>query len=227
MDSVREAYENDTLHHAYLIEGGTLDELAVFLEDTVDFSTRGNPDFWRAEFETMGIEDARELVAIQQNRALDGGRKIFAVSAGDLTVEAQNSLLKMLEEPTEGTHFFFCMPTSERLVPTLKSRLQIVRRGGKNRTGSLDDALAFLKMNPAARAEYIKPFVNEKDKSRALAFVSEILCALRAGTDLRSASSDQIFALEETEKGRQYLLDRSPSIKLVLEHLAAVLPKAK
>jgi DNA polymerase III delta prime subunit len=173
----------------------------------------------------MGIEDARSLSVMQQNRSLDGGRKVFVVSTDSLTHEAQNSLLKVLEEPTEGTHFFFIMPTSERLLPTLASRLQVVKFKGD--APSLHNIGEFLAGTPAERMEFLKNILEEKDKSGALNFVGELENMLHKKIDLAHASADEIFALAEIEKGRQYLLDRSPSIKLILEHIALIVPVFK
>ncbi len=216
MDFIIETYKNTgSLHHAYLIEGDrelVLEALTLFLEGELGVATRGNPDFWQRSFETMGIDEARELATMQQNRSLSGGRKLFLVSADSLTIEAQNSLLKVLEEPTKGTHFFFVMPTSERLLPTLASRLQLVRMDGEG-VGSKHKMGDFLRGTPADRAEFLKDILESKDKADALAFVGELERALHSKIDLAHATRDEIFALAEAEKGRQYLLDRSPSIK--------------
>ena len=62
----------------------------------------------------------------QQKKSLDGGKKIFVISTNSITREAQNSLLKIFEEPTEGTHFFLILSSSRILIPTLKSRLHVI-----------------------------------------------------------------------------------------------------
>jgi len=231
MEAIIEIFKaSGSLHHAYLIEGPREENIAAlveFLENDAKIATHGNPDFWQESYETMGIDEARDFSERQLRRAVGGGRKIFIAGADSITVEAQNSLLKVLEEPTEGTHFFFLMPTSERLLPTLRSRLEIVHgiAGGANGMGR--EADKFLSMNPAERAEFLKPLIDDKDKSGAIRFVSVLELAFRKKIDLVRASAEEIFSLEEIEKGRGYLLDRSPSVKMILEHVASVLPRLK
>ncbi|HVS79459.1 MAG TPA: hypothetical protein VHF05_00595 [Candidatus Paceibacterota bacterium] len=226
MDIIRDAHKNKNLHHAYLIEGPLAENFAALVEflEEAGFSTRGNPDFWTGEFETMGIDEGRVLSDKELRRAIGGGWKVFVVRAEGITVEAQNSLLKVLEEPTEGTHFFFLMPSGERLLPTLRSRLEIVPARAEAAAEARKDAKKFLMMNQAERGEFLKPVVTEKDKSGALLFVSALEVEVRANLSLASARREDIFVLEEIEKGRQYLLDRSPSVKIILEHIAAIAP---
>lgn len=44
-----------------------------------------------------------------------------------LTVDAQNSLLKTLEEPPKHTLIFLCAPNQDALIETIRSRCQIIR----------------------------------------------------------------------------------------------------
>lgn len=41
--------------------------------------------------------------------------------------ETSNALLKLIEEPRSGVHFVFCVESLEKLLPTVRSRCQIVR----------------------------------------------------------------------------------------------------
>lgn len=55
----------------------------------------------------------------------DGGRKVFIITDADRlasAIEAQNALLKMLEEPPEGTHFILTTSAPQKLLDTIRSR---------------------------------------------------------------------------------------------------------
>ena len=62
----------------------------------------------------------------------------------------------------------------------------------------------------------------ETGKKELLAFMDEIEQSLAAG-ERRSVAD----ALEEVLKVKKYSRDRAPSFKLLLEHLALVLPKVE
>ncbi len=114
------------LHHAYVLEGDKENirtQLFSFIEDQIQQSVRGNPDVWHSQFETLTVDDARALRDTQSNKAITTGKKIFIIETRLMTIEAQNALLKVFEEPTPNTHFFIITPTAEVFLPTLKSRV--------------------------------------------------------------------------------------------------------
>jgi len=99
------------LHHAYCLDGEKsklFPELCNFLDSEFCFKTTGNPDFWYGESDTFGIDDGRRLKEMVSKKPFDKaqGKKIFVLAFNFITNEAQNSLLKIFEEPTEETHFF-------------------------------------------------------------------------------------------------------------------------
>lgn len=65
------------------------------------------------------IEKIRELYA---DARTDSERYIIIDDADRMTVSAQNSLLKLLEEPTSKTHFILTTHHLGRLLPTIRSR---------------------------------------------------------------------------------------------------------
>lgn len=77
---------------------------------------------------TIGIfiEDIRELQQLVRT-AKPGARTIVIFAdAKSMTHQAQNALLKLLEEPREGLHIILATTTSQTLLPTVRSRCQIV-----------------------------------------------------------------------------------------------------
>lgn len=69
------------------------------------------------------IDDAREVIA-QSYLASDRERFII-LSAPSYSVESQNALLKILEEPPQNVHFVLIAPSKNALLPTILSRLHI------------------------------------------------------------------------------------------------------
>jgi DNA polymerase III subunit delta' len=81
--------------------------------------------------------ELKRNIAIDQIRSLQSKlttrpgvaerRAIIIDSADDLERNGANALLKSLEEPPKDTYFFLVSHASERLLPTIRSRCQILR----------------------------------------------------------------------------------------------------
>lgn len=54
------------------------------------------------------------------------GSRLFIFLSG-MTIEAQNALLKSVEESSDNTHFIFCCEREDSILPTIASRSRIVK----------------------------------------------------------------------------------------------------
>lgn len=208
-------------HHAYALEGekaNILPNLLKSLEKDFGVEIKNNPDFSYQEFETFTIDDGRALQERHGRRAI-AGKKIFIISTRFITSEAQNALLKIFEEPSEGTHFFLIMPNTQVLIPTLRSRLVVVNHDALAENAEAKNlAKKFLSANAAERLALVKSIVEEKDKGKAIDFVTALEETL--ATRLKKGDlAENAAALTEILTVKKYLHDRAPSIKLLLEHL--------
>jgi hypothetical protein len=74
---------------------------------------------------SIGIDEVRSLIKKLQFHPYEAPVQIgMIIMANMLTEEAQNSLLKTLEEPTEETRFILTTPHEKFLLPTIRSRAQ-------------------------------------------------------------------------------------------------------
>jgi DNA polymerase III subunit delta' len=74
------------------------------------------------------IDQVRAAVALAQQTAGFGERKVIAFAPADaLNISAANALLKSLEEPSAGTHLILVSNQLHSIVPTIRSRCQIVK----------------------------------------------------------------------------------------------------
>lgn len=207
------------LHHAYCFEGDVdyiTNLLLNSLEKELKFKTKGNPDFWMGEYDRFGINDGREINNFQLKKA---DKKIIVIKTNFITREAQNSLLKMFEEPTANTHFFIIVPSKEILLPTLQSRLNIVKIDAP----SSDEGIAkeFIQAEQKDRLIMIKELIDEKDKMGAINLLNQVEKIL---AENRKMGVEEIVFFERLNKLRGYLNDRAPSMKMILEHLALITP---
>jgi len=80
------------------------------------------------EEESIKIEQIRSLKRETGYRIYEGRKRVWIIEeAGKLSLEASNSLLKILEEPPPDTLFILIIQTLEDVLPTIRSRCQIIR----------------------------------------------------------------------------------------------------
>lgn len=219
------------LHHAHVIEGVHGEIVQILLpsiEKYLGISAQGNPDFQVSYYESFGVDEARTLKEAQTRSAFDGKHKIFIVGANSFTREAQNALLKTFEEPTQGTLFFIILPRAEMLLPTLRSRVLVV--SGTNTPQDESKVLAekFLDSSLEERFAMAKKMAEKKagetvDRElfrRIFDHIERILYTRTAGK--RDDSIARIF--REIFQAKTYLADRGSSPKMLLEHIAIVMP---
>lgn len=131
-------FEKDHLFHAYLIEGKDrklVEEVLFALAKRIlcDFGglseevwSRGNlADLYPLEADEMSMDHIRDLLSKIYNKPSRGKYAIFLLKNVDsIRPDAQNALLKSLEEPP--SHLIWLLGTSnaQMLLPTILSRLQ-------------------------------------------------------------------------------------------------------
>ncbi len=77
---------------------------------------------------SIGIEQVREVIRAGQFAPVEGLRKVCLIPHGEaLTPEAENALLKVLEEPSRELSFVILVGEAQDLLPTIRSRSRIVR----------------------------------------------------------------------------------------------------
>jgi len=98
------------------------------------------------------IDTVRQLInSLKLKPAISGSgvarRVVFIDEAQLLSEEAQNALLKLLEEPPQSTTFILTVPTDKNILPTVASRLQ---RISINPVGLVAAQAFFEKTHPPA-----------------------------------------------------------------------------
>ena len=89
------------------------------------FETDNHPDFQliNDEGDTIKISTIREMIATVYEKPILSDKKIYIINDADkMTKEAQNSLLKTLEEPPEYTIIILIASNTDMLLNTIKSR---------------------------------------------------------------------------------------------------------
>ncbi len=91
----------------------------------------GGEDVATGEFkESIGIGDVRALIEGSLRKPMEGAFRFNILAEAErLTDEAQNGLLKTLEEPPSHLIIILCLDSLGRLLPTVVSRCNVVRFG--------------------------------------------------------------------------------------------------
>jgi len=77
---------------------------------------------------TIGVEQMREFRSDMFLSATEADCKFYIIEDADLlTPAAQNSLLKVLEEPPSGVHILLLAAEADKILSTIKSRAQLVQ----------------------------------------------------------------------------------------------------
>jgi len=232
MKQIRDIYrKTGRLHHAYGILGDkekAKAEIRDFLLKELKFPVTKNADFSETEHNVFKIADSRALNTAHLNKTVKQDRKVFVVYANFITKDAQNSLLKIFEDPTPDTVFFLVMPEGTDLIPTLKSRLIFGKTGGDDTESQAEDFLnAKIGKRMEIVAKIVKDIKDEKmNKAGAIKFIKNLEKVIKQNhkTKKTHGSKDEsLLVIEDLEKAISYANDESPSIKVILEHLALVL----
>ncbi len=84
----------------------------------------GNPNVFSIDGH-MNVEEARRLIEFASMSPLGTDKlKMIILSAERMTKQAQNTLLKLTEEPSASLRIFVIVPKDVELLPTLISRLE-------------------------------------------------------------------------------------------------------
>lgn len=194
-------------HHAWLITASTLAASGL----PTEYLTT-SADVVHVHTAQLGIDEVRSLTQQANQRSVTGSGRVFVIVASNLTVQAQNALLKLFEEPPAACQFYLLVPSESVLLPTLRSRL--ATKAVPLVSGDvLPEVRAFFAAEYKDRLETIAERIKEKDQNWIDGVVS---VALTVPTE--AVAQRAVVAVAASY--------RSPGAakKMLLEELALVLP---
>lgn len=134
----------------------------------------GHPDLLLIEEEEkIGVEDTkkvREFLSMKPYQSR--GRGVLILNAQNLTIDAQNSLLKTLEEPPIHSLIVLLSDSEHSLLPTIISRCRLIRVDGEGNADIDEKNLKILGslegMDIAKRFEIIEKIEDKESFLRQL-----------------------------------------------------------
>src|SRR3989344_1722830 len=229
-------FDKNNLHHAYLIEGARAEIVPQILDLMQEFgvAVTGNPDFLHITLDSFKIEDARNLKSFSVERGISENKKIFIISANNFLLEAQNTLLKMFEEPIENTHFFLIVPDVNILLPTLVSRFYLIS-ARQGLAEGIKEAEKFIIMPLQGRLDFIKELLADGDeadtemivldsaRAKALKFLNALEFVLHKQFIPR-VPLGRVDFFRQIFKVREFLRQPGSSAKSLMESVALTIP---
>jgi len=124
--SICEDYKNKTLQHTMIFTGesGVGKTTLAYLIARQLLKCHEHYIIEKNAADTRGIDDARQITGNLANRPLIGKNKVYIIDeAHQLTNEAQNALLKPLEDPrNKHVYWIFCTTNPAKIIKTIKTR---------------------------------------------------------------------------------------------------------
>ena len=193
---------------------GSENSKGEFIENFIKKNTI--PPYNIVRFENdLKISDARALKRSLSTTSLDGRARLFIIEANP-THEAQNALLKLLEELPENTTIIFIR--ERELLPTIVSRCSQVTLGNVHSRSLSEEDMQIVSSLLNSRYTSRKLFEIEKffSKEREDSFADLILCVREA---VLKEAPNKFELLKELVKYYPLVYSNNLNPKLTLERV--------
>jgi len=236
----------EVLHHSYIVEGD-IESSSSLLLDFLKEKFGKQIEILYQEYESFKMEDSLLIHEWHLNRTVEGQRRFCVISSKYINHDAERTLLKIIEEPKDYTHFFLVVPNASLLLDTIRSRSHTIKSDqAKDGPSSLNEGPSFaqkevesfLKMNLKDKLELIGKIVksHEDDEGGALRFHATLFLNFLEKyfyeklknlevrlPEMEMEDRDIMKILEEINEKRKYLATPGSSPKMILEHMAIML----
>ena len=197
------------MHHANLLIG---EKTHVLSRIPRSLQSEGT-DVIHHSYERMNIADVRALIHEVLLKPISLEKSTFVIRAHSILTEAQNALLKMFEEPNAHTVFYLIVPREDILLPTLRSRLNLI--DVEREAVDMGFFEIFIKAGYSERLAQIA----EKLKDEDFDWVRSIM----RGAEQYVQNMKQKDQIRDVLMIDAYLDSAGSSKKMLLEHLALTL----
>lgn len=220
------------LYHSYVIEGNPEilpDILRGFLESKGEIDVNSS-DLLINLYDSFAISDCDFIKEWHKSMPISGKKKICIIGTKFINREAEQSLLKIIEEPNLHTHFFIVVPDSSLLLSTILSRVHLIKNIVIE--NELDQSVTdFLKCDVKSRMNIVENLIKEfKDndnsgglRNKAISLVNGIEKEVYKKWKEDLNNENLKFMLNELKNCRMYLSTPGASVKMILEHLALII----
>ena len=222
MEKIQQLFDTPQFsHHCYGFESHGLK-----LSDFEEFIDKDRFSYiFSKHYDSFKIDDARAIKSLSVEKT--NKESLFIISFTHINDEAQNTLLKLIEEPRSQTTLFFIFPQSKKLLPTIRSRMEII---SLNRVLNMNerkiDVKTFIALPLNEKFSLVKE-LNRKPKKDETDFekmtksdLQNFLDDLEIFYAKQKPSTKRNTVLQLITQSRGYMNASSVSIKMILDNLS-------
>jgi DNA polymerase III delta prime subunit len=188
------------------------EQLKILLKRIFNKDLKESPDIHVLNPEkenSIGIEEVKDLQKAMKYKPFQEEKQVgIILQAEKLTTQAQNALLKTLEETTETSLYILCVNNERNLLPTIKSRGIVIYSFSQiEKTTVEEDLENFLDLDPLEQFNTIEKY--SKDKDSSLAFINSLEERFRKRLELDikngniDSSQKNLSLLKTVQKSRE------------------------
>jgi DNA polymerase III subunit delta' len=187
------------------------------------------------EKNSIGIEEVKEFQKTMRYKPFQEERQVgIILQAQKLTAQAQNALLKTLEETTATSIYILCVDNDRNLLPTIKSRGIVIYSPSQivdndevsEQEEELDELKGFLNTDLLEQFNIIEKYSKEKDSSLVLIDSLETTFKDTLELDIKNGNIDSsqknLSFLKTVQKSREKIAANC-NRRLTLESLVVQL----
>lgn len=162
----------------------------------------------------VGIQNVREIQQKIYLKPLKSEVRIILIDATTgITIEAQNALLKTLEEAPDATLIIVQVLNAEEILPTILSRCKVIELSSKKENVDTSRALKILNSEDGIGNRLKLAQDLSKDKNEALDFLESLIIDLRKDLVLNYK------AVKSVQKFHTVIKTTNVNLRLALENL--------
>jgi DNA polymerase III delta prime subunit len=191
--------------------------------DTFDITIISKDSDTKTSTQSIGIETIKLIQKKLYFKPIKSKDKMVVIEEAQLlTPEAQNALLKVLEEPPANTFIILETETKEALLQTILSRCQIItleedpKKLSENTINELNQFIKALPDLPVGQrlkqAELLA-----KDKEKALSWIENLILVMRDEL-LQNYKSDNAIIIRKLQTLYTLLKTTNVNLRFAIEH---------
>lgn len=218
------------LHHFNVLVG-EFDSVAAQVKEicrsVLNFECDGSQNFSLHKFDAFLIDDARIFAETKNRKIKQGEVSVSIITFGSATIEAQNALLKLFEEPVPGSFIFLIVSKIHILLPTILSRANLM---STEKNSTTDPRVTeIFKMSFKDRLEHVVDLVESVKKEKVTraelrSLADNIMSELN--TRMLAGKHDLAESMKHLQKITQYIDMPGASLKNILEYMMLLIPKS-